>query len=51
MVSQFLSRVLEHKLQLRDITEEGDFLDKYLGSKIELQETDQPSAIKTPLKR
>lgn len=51
MVSQVVSRAAEHKVHLRDITEDDDFLDKYLGSKIDLQETDQPSAVKTPLKR
>jgi len=51
MVSQVVSHVAEHRVHLRDITEDDDFLDKYLGSKIDLQETDQPSAVKTPLKR
>lgn len=53
MVSQVVSRVAGHRVQLRDITENDDFLDKYLGSKThaDLQETDQPSAVKTALKR
>ncbi|RYP60974.1 hypothetical protein DL769_007911 [Monosporascus sp. CRB-8-3] len=50
MVSQVVSRVAEHRMHLRDITEDDDFLDKFLGSKIDLQETEQPSAVKTALK-
>jgi hypothetical protein len=51
MVSQVVSHQLRHRVHLRDIMEDDDFLDKYLGSKIDLQETDQPSAVKTILKR
>ena len=51
MVSQVVSRAREHWVRLRDITEDDDFLDKYLGSGLDLEETDQPSAIKTQLKR
>ncbi|RYP64438.1 hypothetical protein DL771_008754 [Monosporascus sp. 5C6A] len=50
MVSQVVSRVAEHRMHLRDITEDDDFLDKFLESKIDLQETEQPSAVKTALK-
>lgn len=51
MISQIISHVGEHRVHLRDITEDGDLLDKYLVSKIDLQETNQPSAVKTALKR
>lgn len=51
MVSQVLAQFSEHKMRLRDITDDDDFLDKYLASKTELPEAEQPSAIKTRLKR
>jgi len=50
MVSSVVSQASRHHIRLRDITDE-DFLDKYLGSKIVLEETDQPSAVRTNLKR
>ncbi|OAR04576.1 hypothetical protein LLEC1_02187 [Akanthomyces lecanii] len=51
MVSQVLTQFSEHKMRLRDITDDDNFLDKYLASKTELLETEQPSAIRTVLKR
>lgn len=51
MVSHVLAQFSEHKMRLRDITDDDDFLDKYLASKTELLEAEQPSAIKTSLKR
>lgn len=51
MVSEALSQASEHRMRLRNIIDEDDFLDKYLASKVELTETEQPSAVKTALKR
>jgi len=51
MLSQIVSRVSDHRMHLRDITEGDGFLNKYLGSKIDLPETEQPSVVKTALKR
>jgi len=51
MVSQIASHIRKHRVHLRDIMEDDDLLDRYLGSKIELQETEQPSAVKTALQR
>lgn len=51
MVSEVLPQASEHRMQLRSIADDDDFLDKYLASKIELEETAQPSAIRTALKR
>jgi hypothetical protein len=50
MVSSVVTQVSRYHIRLRDITDD-DFLDKYLGSKIVLEETDQPSAVRTNLKR
>ena len=50
MVSSVVSHASRRHIRLRDITDD-DFLDKYLGSEIVLEETDQPSAVRTYLKR
>lgn len=50
MVSEVLP-LTEHCMRLRSIADDDDFLDKYLASKTALQETEQPSAIRTALKR
>ncbi|KAJ3493714.1 hypothetical protein NLG97_g4558 [Lecanicillium saksenae] len=50
MVSEVLPDATGHIMRLRSITDDDDFLDKYLASKVALQETEQPSAIKTILK-
>lgn len=51
MVSEIVPRVTEHRLRLRSITDDDEFLDKYLSSKADLEEAEQPSVVKTALQR
>ncbi|KAJ6785626.1 hypothetical protein PWT90_00499 [Aphanocladium album] len=50
LVSEILPDATGHLMRLRSITDDDDFLDKYLASKVALPETPQPSAIQTILK-
>ena len=50
MVSQVVAKVSK-TVYLRDITDGDSFLDDYFSSEVELEETEQPRCVVTPLKR
>lgn len=50
MVSQVVSQT-SRAVYLRDITDTDDFLDNYFSSEVQLEETEQPQHVVTPLKR